>query len=133
VATLERRGKVLLIDDDVDFVRINKAFLEREYDVAAAYDGKEGLAKAKEVRPDVIVLDVMMEELNAGFDVVHELRADPALRNIPIIMVTSVNRMLRPLRFDADDDWLPVDCFLDKPVSPDLLLREVERLAKAVR
>jgi len=125
---LEQRAKVLLIDDDVDFVRINRTFLERRFDVAVAYDGTEGMARAREVRPDVIVLDVMMEELNEGFDVVREVRNDPDLQRTPIIMLTSVNRMLRPLHFEADEDWLPVSVFLDKPVSPERLMEEIDRL-----
>lgn len=124
---METRARVLLIDDDVDFVSFNKAFLERRYAVEVAFDGQEGLAKAREFKPDVIVLDIMMAEINEGFGVAREICRDPELRGTPIIVLTSVNRLLRPLHFDADPNWLPVGSFLDKPISPERLAEEIDR------
>ena len=121
--------KLLLIDDDVDFVEMNRTVLEHGgYRVSAAYNGREGLEVARTELPDLIVLDVMMEDSTEGFDVSRELRSDPMLSHVPILMLTSVNRRFRPLRFGPDENWLPVDRFLDKPVRPQLLLAEIERL-----
>lgn len=125
---MESKARVLLIDDDVDFVSFNKAYLERRYLVEVAFDGKEGIAKARELKPDVIVLDVMMVDIDEGFNVAREICNDPELRGTSIIMLSSVNRLLRPMHFEPDPDWLPVSAFLDKPVSPERLAEEIERL-----
>jgi len=122
------QGKVLLIDDDVDLVEINRTALERAgYQVDVAYNGREGLAKALRQLPDVIVLDVVMDKVGEGFDVVSRLKLDPRTEDIPIILLTSLNRLLRPLPFGVHPEWLPVYALLDKPVSPDRLVLEVER------
>lgn len=125
---MESRTRVLLIDDDVDFVSLNKAFLERRYLVEVAFDGQEGMAKARKMKPDVIVLDVMMADIDEGFDVAREICSDPELRGTSVIMLSSVNRLLRPMHFEPDPDWLPVSAFLDKPISPERLAEEIERL-----
>ncbi len=123
------KGKILLIDDDVDFVTMNRAILEHGgYEVCVAFNGREGLETARRQLPDLIVLDVMMEEVTEGFDLSREFRRDPSLSHVPILMATSVNRQLRPLTFGPDPAWLPVDRFLDKPVPPQILLAEIERL-----
>jgi len=123
------KKKLLLIDDDVDFVEMNSSVLEHGgYQVTAAYSGREGLEVARAELPDLIVLDVMMEETTEGFDLSREFRKDPMLSHVPILMLTSVNRRFRPLRFGPDEDWLPVDRFLDKPVRPQQLLAEIDQL-----
>jgi CheY-like chemotaxis protein len=120
--------KVLLVDDDPDFIEINRIALESKgYTILAAADGDEGLATAKAERPDAIVLDVMMSTPTEGFEVARQLRADPDLARIPLIMLTSVNREGLPWRYEPDSEWLPVDVFLDKPVPADRLIATVEK------
>ena len=120
-------GKVLLIDDDVDFVEVNKTLLEaKDHEVVCAHNGQEGREKARAEKPDVIVLDVMMEKKTSGFEVARDLRADETTKNIPIIMLTAVNQEV-PWKFGADEMWLPVDEFIEKPVKPDRLLAAVEK------
>jgi len=126
---VERRPRILLVDDDVRFVTINKAVLQKHnFEVMAAASAEEGLALATQWRPDLIIMDVMLESHTEGFHATYELRKNPALRNVPILMVTAINTPGYPWRFEPDDTWLPVDRLLDKPVEPDRLIEEVRRL-----
>jgi len=119
--------KVLLIDDEKEFVEVTKVLLEANgFEVVTAYDGQSGTQQALAEKPDVVVLDVMMETRTAGFDVARRLRANDETKGIPIIMLTAVNQEV-PWRFEPDDIWLPVDVFLDKPVSPERLLAEARK------
>ncbi len=125
--------RILVVDDDRDFVEVAKIVLEDAgYEVTAAYDSREALRRAKSMKrgPDVILLDVMMESLCSGFEVARELRDDEKTRSIPIIMVTSVNQKV-PYRFCPDEDWLPIDRFLDKPVPAAELVEAVRGVCGA--
>jgi putative two-component system response regulator len=83
-----KRPTVLCIDDDAIVLRFFQAFLESSgYQARATTDGLQGLALARQDRPDMILLDVMMRGLS-GFDICRRFRADPALRTIPIILLT---------------------------------------------
>jgi len=125
---MQDRAKVLIVDDDVDFSHIARVALEKAgFEVAAAYTGEEGRQLAREVRPDVIILDAMMETQTEGFHVAYDLRQDPELKAVPIVMLTSINEKAYPWRLDKDETWLPVDVFLDKPVSGERLVAEVNR------
>lgn len=118
--------KVLLIDDDADLVAINEAvFAARGFAVEKAYNGNAGFERALACTPDAIVLDVMMSTNSEGFDLARRLRGDDATRAIPLVMVTSVNSTV-PFSFAPDGVFLPVDRFLEKPVSPEALVAEVE-------
>jgi two-component system response regulator VicR len=127
--------KILLIDDDEDFVEINRTALEAKgFQVIAAHNGDEGLEMAHGENPDAIVLDVMMDSPTEGFRVAQELRASEAMARIPLIMLTSVNQEGHPWRYEPDEQWLPVDVFLDKPVPAEKLLATInESLAKAAQ
>jgi len=120
--------KVLVVDDDADFVAMNKAVLEENgYEVITAYDGRGCAEKARAERPDLIILDAMMATDSDGFDVSRELHHHcEATENIPIIMVTSVNEKYR-FNFEPDERWLPVQVFIEKPVTPERLLQEVRK------
>jgi len=124
--------KVLLVDDDVDFVKINQAHLEKAgFEVLTAYDGQEGLERARQSRPDVMVLDYMMARPTEGAFVAQEMKDDPELKDIPILLLTSVGAKHPWWRVQKDDQYLPVDEFLDKPVPPERLVEEVRKLLKA--
>jgi CheY-like chemotaxis protein len=121
-------AKVLLIDDDVDFVEMNKAVLtSKGFEVSEAYSAAEARGKIEDVKPDLIVLDVMMETGLAGFDLAREISTlHPQL---PIIMLTGI-REAKDLKFafEPDETWLPVTTFLEKPINPSDLAERVEEI-----
>lgn len=126
-------ARVLIIDDDPDIVESMKVILESEkfvIDVAAT--GKEGLKKARLKKPDVIILDVMMETGDKGFDVARDLKKDEDYKNIPILMLTALKEQ-RGLDFKkeaGDETWLPVDDYCDKPLKPEELISKINGLLK---
>ncbi len=126
--------KILVIEDDPDMVEALRMPLEASgYEVIAAITGEEGLRKVKEIEPDLIILDVMMETTTAGFQVSLQLRSpDPdseyaAYKHIPILMLTAIHTTTS-LRFGPDEAYLPVDDFVEKPIDPDVLLGKVAKL-----
>jgi len=124
--------KILLIDDDTDFVYINKVYLEkRGYKVSSAYSGDEGFELARREKPDLIVLDVMMKTKTEGFDVARKIKREKSLKDIPVIMLTAIRKKERlPWTFEPDEEWLPVTEFLEKPLSPQNLYEKIENILK---
>jgi len=122
--------KVLIVDDDIDFIEANKALLEDAgYNVTYALNGEDGLKAALNDRPNLIVLDVMMTTMGEGFDVARELRKNPDTKKIPLIMLTAINQKSGfPWKYDSDETWVPVDIFLEKPLKAGDLLQNVQRL-----
>lgn len=120
-------NKVLVIDDDNDFVESIVNLLEaRGYTVASASGGQEGVEKAKADKPDLILLDVMMTTKDEGFNVARQLHEDEKLKDTPVIMVTGVRKEMNlPFGFEPDETWLPVKQILEKPVKPETLLAAV--------
>lgn len=125
------QGKILIIDDDPDITEAMRVVLEnRGYDVDNGGDSEEGMAKIKAERPDLIILDVMMNSSREGFVLSRELKHSDEYKDIPILMLTAVKEKTG-LDFKSeagDEDWLPVEEFLDKPVKPDVLLEKVNSL-----
>jgi CheY-like chemotaxis protein len=128
------KGKILVIDDDPDIALVTRLALERGgYAVVEARSSVEGLAKVKSEKPDLIVLDVMMESTTAGFQTALALRnRDPRSEykeysTIPIIMLTAIHSTI-PVRFGPEEDYLPVELFIDKPIDPDVLVEKVNKL-----
>jgi CheY-like chemotaxis protein len=126
--------KILIIDDDPDLVEVMRLTLEaHDYQVFSAVSGAEGLEKVKEVVPDLIILDVMMDYTTEGFQVSLQLRSpDPAseylpYRDIPILMLTAIHSTTS-LRFGPEEDYLPVDDYVEKPLEPIALLEKVAEL-----
>ncbi len=129
-------AKILMIDDDSDFMTGMRILFEsRGHQFFAAPNGEEGLARVKEVNPDLVILDVMMDTRTEGFHVSLRLRdRSPdsefaAWRNVPILMLTSIHQTTR-LRFGPDEDYLPVNALLEKSVRFDVILEKAEELMK---
>jgi len=118
---------VLLVDDDEVFVAATTAILESRFLVRSAKNGTEAHKMIAEERPDLIVLDVMMDYMSEGFDVARKLRNDPETKTIPLIMLTGVDERY-DYREEVDESWVPCDRFLEKPVEPETLLAAVEDL-----
>ena len=126
--------KILLIDDDPDLRLTLRLPLQAAcYAVSESTSVVEARTTVKEVKPDLIVLDVMMDTTTAGFQLALEIHsADPRsefkdFHQVPIIMLTAIHSTT-PLRFAPDQDYLPVQIFLEKPVDPEVLLGKVKEL-----
>ena len=129
------KAKILLVDNDVDFVDMNKAVLEHQgYEVITAYSGKEGIETVKLERPDAIVLDLMMEKHDSGFTFAKNLKTDPNLKHIPILMLTSVAEATG-FKFSLEEDgyWMKTDDFADKPLLPKELVERIETLLERAK
>jgi CheY-like chemotaxis protein len=129
-------AKVLIVDDDPDIVEALKMTLEaNRYKVFTAANGTEGLKQVKAIKPDLIILDVMMDTVTEGFQVSYQLRnADPKSEyfpysKIPILMLTAIVEK-KHMKFSTqkDGDFLPVDDFVEKPIRPQVLLEKVKKL-----
>lgn len=122
------RAKILLVDDDPDFLDATRQILTaHRYDVITAKDGEEGIAKAKYESPDLIVLDVIMPGKD-GYTVCYELRKYEQTRPIPVIMLTAVGQQLSKPEYAVDIaiDHL-ADDYIDKPVDTEVLVKKIEK------
>jgi DNA-binding response OmpR family regulator len=130
---MERKAKILVIDDDPDFVAATKLVLEsKPYQVVTAFDGDEGLKKARDESPDLIILDVIMP-LKDGFMVCEQLKRDPELGKIPVLMLTAFADKVGATSLAVSQGLtLEAEDFIDKPITPAELLIRVERLLKKV-
>lgn len=134
---MPRKPRILVVDDDVDFIEFLRSALEdNSYQVISAARWEDGLAKVERNKPDLILLDVMMPRGTEGFHFVWKLRnhKKTALRQIPIIMLTALHSTtelrLYPSQNDTDyqpGEFLPVQAFLDKPIDLNVLLGHVQR------
>ena len=127
----EIKRKVLVVDDEPDAVEFVQAVLEEAgYEVAGAADGVAGLEAARAQAPDLVILDVQMPGKD-GFTVFAEMRKDPELAGIPVIMLTGVGeRMGISFSAEAMGDYLgeEPDAYVEKPVDPDILQSTVRDL-----
>jgi len=115
-------AKILVVDDDPDFVEVTRIVLEHAgYTVESAADGGEALEKIAEEVPELIILDVIMSSVLEGLSVSQTLGEHPDFRHIPIIMVTSIANSDYAELFPTDE-YVHLDAFLTKPVAPDRLL-----------
>ena len=126
------RKRILLVDDDEDFVESNADLLEAEgYEVLCAYDGANGLELAKKEKPDLMLLDVMMARSTEGFDISRRVSQTPGLRDMKVLLVTGIAKAMHlPFQLFPDKRWLPVGRILEKPISPDRLLKEIATTLK---
>ena len=120
--------RVLVVDDDPEFTEAVTNVLEAKgYDVDSAPNGKIGIAKAKEEKPDIMLLDVMMTTKSEGFDVAREIHKDEKLKDVPVIIISGVRKEMNlAFGFEPEETGLPVKGVLEKPVKPEVLLKTVE-------
>ena len=128
---MDKRSKILLIDDDIDFVEATKTVLESEpYDVIVAHEGNEGLRKAREENPDLILLDVIMP-VKDGFTAAEQLKKDPELRKIPVLMLTAFSSKVQETSIPRSRGFtLEAEDYIEKPVTPAELLAKVKQYLK---
>ncbi len=124
-------AKVLVVDDDPDFVKVTSRVLQKAgHEVVSAANGAKALQTMRKDPPDLVLLDIMMSYILDGLDVSREMAQDARLKDIPVIMVTSLTGVKGSGLFPTDE-YIPVDQWLSKPVDPDTLLARVnEALAR---
>ena len=123
-------SKILVVDDDPDFVEITRTILLKEgYEVVTAANGDQAMAKVRADKPDLILLDIMMTTILDGVNVSQKLREAPELRQIPLVMVSSIANTEYAELFPTDE-YLHVDRWLSKPIQPDELLSAVARFVR---
>lgn len=135
---MDTKGKILIVDDDPDFVKTTQLILKTGgYDTTVAEDARKGLDKIKESRPDLVILDIMMESIFEGFSFLSTLRTSPdfaSFKFTPVLMVSSVKNDTGS-RFMFDDEGSmgetsQPDDFMDKPLKPNALLGKVASLIR---
>jgi CheY-like chemotaxis protein len=127
--------KIVMIDDNTDFLFTMETFLQRNgFEVHTAEDGEQGMASIRKERPDVVMLDIMMETLFSGFEVCKQVRSDDDLLDTPII---GISGMVEELEIDykqwPDYDYFKPDAFLDKPVDKQQLLRLIPEVIEKAK
>jgi DNA-binding response OmpR family regulator len=120
--------KIAIIDDDPDILDVSSVVLtSKGYEVVTAQNPDDGYKLIKDLKPDLIILDVMMDEPDDGFFLAQKLRKEKI--DTPIIMYTSVSKALG-INF-GKSEIVPVDEYVEKPISPDELIEKVEKLLHA--
>ncbi len=124
------KAKILIVDDDLDLIEGTKAILESQsYEVLSATSGKEGLEKLQQEKPNLLILDVMMDSDLDGYNNLHKIKEIPEIKDIPIIMLTGMAGELGVNLREATEDFDNV-VFYDKPINPQALLEQIEALLK---
>lgn len=119
--------KILVVDDDPDYQMVCGLILKSAgYQVTAAMNGGDAIDALRKDKPDLILLDVMMSTVLEGVEVSKQIKSDPRLKGIPIVMISSITTSEYAHTF-PDDERLPIDAWLSKPIQPDTLLKTVRR------
>jgi two-component system alkaline phosphatase synthesis response regulator PhoP len=121
---MKQKAKILVVDDDVELVTVMKGALEsKSYEVIAAYNGKEGLEKAKKEKPDLVILDILMPVMD-GWLFAEQFNKEPSLAKTPVLALTSFSESLgQPFPFEVCE-------YMRKPLKPKDLIAKVEEHLK---
>ena len=124
--------KILIIDDDADFTEaVSRVLQAKKYKTISASGGRQGFIKAQEKGVGLILLDVMMTYKTEGFNVARQLKQSSITKDIPVVLITGIRKELNlPFGFEEDDEFLPVETVLEKPLKPSSLLQIVKKLFK---
>jgi len=125
------KNKVLLVDDDRDFLMATKLILEKNgYEVFLAESGQSGIEMIQSIAPDLAIVDMMMETWGEGFNVISEVRSMETGKDMPLIILSGVDLQGPYQSFEPSDDFPKVDMILHKPVKADDLIQHVKNLLK---
>jgi len=129
---MSEKKHIMVVDDDVQLVDTVKTLLESVgYQVSFAYQAEKGIRLARESKPDLILLDIMFAGPPGadGIELSRQLRRDPVLGDVPVIILSGVKRVLDlPVKLAPDEDYMPVQAFLEKPFKPNELLAAIEKI-----
>lgn len=122
--------KILIVDDDPDLVMATRLILESEgYEVEEAASGEEALERMHADKPNLVLMDVMMANPLDGYYTTQQISNTPELRDVPIVMVSSITTSQYAEQFPTDQ-YLDIREFISKPIEPDQLLQKVKRYAR---
>lgn len=127
------KPRILVIDDDIDYLESISAILEANgYDVIAADSAKNGLKNLESEIPQLIIIDLMMNTVNEGYDFCLQIGHDKRFEDVPLLMISAAHQdaMFKDVNFAPDVFWFPIDDFLDKPITRESLLNHVSKLLK---
>jgi len=127
---MHKPPNLLVVDDDPNFIAVMKPVLESKgYKVDVAYNRQEAMEKLERFKPDLILLDIMMERITDGFDICYKLKHDPEMKKIPVLAVSGITGETG-FRFspDTDGEYFEADDYLEKPVKPTALLEHIDKL-----
>ncbi len=126
---MKAEKKILLVDDDPDFVEGARMVLEKsDFEVVTASSGKECLKRIKEERPDLILLDIMMPQ-KSGFEVCKELKSNIEYNKIPVVMLTALKSKLSRTSYSiAEGLELEAEDYLEKPIEPKVLVSRLRKI-----
>ncbi|MDA8217997.1 MAG: response regulator [Dehalococcoidales bacterium] len=124
-------AKILVVDDDPDIIQAIQIVLEsQDYEVLTAVNGEEGLERVKRDKPDALVLDLLMPKKD-GFAVLRELKEDPRMAKLPILVLTSVREEASRRRYQLETGIeLNVDDYVEKPIAPVDLINRIANLVR---
>jgi len=119
--------KILVVDDDADYQMICETILKNAgYQVTQALNGSAAMEALRQDKPNLILLDVMMSTVLEGVEISKQIKANPRLKDVPVVMVSSIAKSEYAGSF-PDDERIPIDGWLSKPIQPDVLLKTVKR------
>jgi len=123
---------IMLVDDDFDFLTMNRSVFETNgFRVVCVHAPGEALAQMAEHRPDLVVTDLMMQDLDSGFSLARQIKDDPRFGGVPVILVTAIGSIkgfdISP-RTSADFEAMCVDAYFEKPVDAGVLVAKVREL-----
>ncbi len=122
------KRKILVVDDDEDTRKLLSMMIESAgYEVIGVDSGEACMNMLDETRPDLIIMDVMMETITKGFNVGYEIKHDPRYRSIPLMLVSAIDKQAG---FPIDIDSIEADSFMEKPLEPEQLLKNIKELMK---
>jgi len=129
---MKNKATILIVDDDLDYVKSIRAILEsKQYSVESAHNRESAMEKVKKVKPDLILLDIMMDRLDDGFTICYKLKHDSELKKIPILTISAISEKTG-FKFSPaiDGEYFEADDYIEKPVKPSDLLKRIEELLK---
>ena len=124
--------KIFIVDDDSDIVdALSMVLTKHGFEVASSLTASDALKKIKQEKPDLVILDVMFpEDPSKGFELSRLFHNDPAVKGIPVVILSAVNIKFK-LGFskkEIDSDWMPVKEFIEKPIEPEKLLAVINKV-----
>lgn len=124
---------ILVVDDDPDFVEVIRTILMTEgYEVTTASNGEKAIAAIRKEQPDLVLLDIMMAYVLDGINVVRQVRMDPAYKDLPILVISSLTGVQTTEMYPSDQG-VDIDGWISKPVQPKELLERVQTLLERDR